>query len=51
MNDPCNLARNQQSLFVPSLIAAPCARRFPSAATTIASDWNDVDAAVDYVRR
>ena len=25
MNDPCNLARNQQSLFVPVLIPAPCA--------------------------
>jgi len=50
MNDPCNLARNQQSLFVPGLIAAPCAPTFPSAATTIASDWNDIDAAVDYIR-
>ena len=25
MNDPCNLARDQQSAFVPSLIPAPCA--------------------------
>ncbi|MEP7304466.1 MAG: alpha/beta fold hydrolase [Acidobacteriota bacterium] len=50
MNDPCNLARNQQTLFVPTLIAAPCAPTFPSAATTIASDWNDIDAAVEYIR-
>jgi len=50
MNDPCNLARNQQSLFAPILIAAPCAPTFPSAATTISSDWNDIDAAVDYIR-
>jgi pimeloyl-ACP methyl ester carboxylesterase len=50
MNDPCNLARNQQSLFIPILISAPCAPTFPSAATTIASDWNDIDATVDYIR-
>jgi pimeloyl-ACP methyl ester carboxylesterase len=50
MNDPCNLSRAQQALFVPSLIAAPCAPSYPSQATTIASDWNDIGAVVDYVR-
>ena len=50
MNDPCNLARAQQTQFVPSLIAAPCAQSFQGAATTIASDWNDIGAVVDYVR-
>jgi pimeloyl-ACP methyl ester carboxylesterase len=50
MNDPCNLAPNQQRLFVPSLIPAPCPPTFRSAATTVGSDWNDVNAAVDYIR-
>jgi pimeloyl-ACP methyl ester carboxylesterase len=50
MSDPCNLAKNGQAAFVPSLITAPCAPSFPHSATTIASDWNDVGAAVDYVR-
>jgi pimeloyl-ACP methyl ester carboxylesterase len=50
MNDPCNLARTQQALFVPSLLAAPCASSFTGSATTIASDWNDIGAVVDYVR-
>jgi pimeloyl-ACP methyl ester carboxylesterase len=50
MNDPCNLAKNAQAQFVPSLIAAPCAPSYPHAATTIGSDWDDVGAAVDYVR-
>ncbi len=50
MNDPCNLARNQQRVFVPGLIAAPCAPTYATAATTIASDWNDIGAVVDYVR-
>src|SRR5499427_5493633 len=42
MNDPCNLARAQQTQFVPSLIPAPCAQSFQGPATTIASDWNDI---------
>jgi pimeloyl-ACP methyl ester carboxylesterase len=50
MNDPCNLARAQQALFVPGLLAAPCAQTFQGAATTIGSDWNDIGAVVDYVR-
>src|SRR5690242_15353051 len=46
MSDPCNLARDRQAGFT----AAPCAPTYPYAMTTIASDWNDVGAAVDYVR-
>jgi pimeloyl-ACP methyl ester carboxylesterase len=50
MNDPCNLSAEQQKLFVPSLIPAVCAPSYPHQMTTIASDWNDIDAVVDYVR-
>jgi pimeloyl-ACP methyl ester carboxylesterase len=50
MNDPCNLAKDRQTMFVPSLIPAPCAPSYPHAMTTIASDWNDIGAVVDYVR-
>jgi len=50
MNEPCNLSREQQALFVPALIAAPCAPSFQGSPTNIASDWNDIAAAVDYVR-
>ena len=50
MNDPCNLAEEQQRDLVPALLAAPCAPTFAFAATTIESDWHDLDAAVDYVR-
>jgi pimeloyl-ACP methyl ester carboxylesterase len=50
MNDPCNLSAAQQPSFVPRLIPAPCPRSYPHQLTTIASDWNDVGAAVDYVR-
>ena len=50
MNDPCNLTRDQQRQFVPALLTAPCAPSFQGSATTIASDWNDIGAVVDYLR-
>jgi pimeloyl-ACP methyl ester carboxylesterase len=50
MNDPCNLAKDRQGAFVPSLIPAPCPPSYPHALTTIASDWNDIDGVVNYIR-
>jgi pimeloyl-ACP methyl ester carboxylesterase len=50
MNDPCNLARDRQPAFVPTLLPAPCEPTHPRALTTIASDWNDIGAVVDYIR-
>lgn len=50
MNDPCNLSREQQAGFVPSLIPSPCAPSYPHQLTTIASDWNDINAVVDHIR-
>ena len=50
MNDPCNLSPEQQKLFVPALMAAPCAPTYPHQLTNIGSDWNDIDAVVDYIR-
>ena len=50
MNDPCNLAKDRQAAWVPTLLKAPCAPSYPHAMTTIASDWDDVGAAVDYIR-
>src|SRR5687767_349171 len=50
MNDPCNLREEQQKLFVGRLLSAPCAPTHPQPLTTMASDWADVGAAVDYVR-
>ena len=46
MNDPCNLAKDRQAPFV----TAPCEPSYPHQLTTIQSDWNDINAAVDYVR-
>jgi pimeloyl-ACP methyl ester carboxylesterase len=47
MNDPCNLAKDRQEGFV----AAPCPPTYPHQLTTIQSDWDDVGAAIDYVRK
>jgi len=45
MNDACNLASERQAGFT-----APCKASYPGNLTTIASDWDDVGAAVDYIR-
>ncbi len=50
MNDPCNLTAAQQALFIPALISAACPPSYGRQLTTIASDWNDIDGVVDYVR-
>ncbi|HZT76807.1 MAG TPA: alpha/beta fold hydrolase [Vicinamibacterales bacterium] len=46
MNDPCNLAKERQAGFAP----APCPASPQHALTTMASDWDDINAAVDYIR-
>jgi len=50
MDDPCNLAPEQQAQFIPSTIPARCAPSYPYQLTTIESDWDDVGAVVDYIR-
>src|SRR4051794_1557858 len=50
MNDPCNLAPAQQATLIPALLAAPCQPGYPKTITTIANDWDDIDAVVNYVR-
>jgi pimeloyl-ACP methyl ester carboxylesterase len=50
MNDPCNLTRAQQAAYVPGLIPTLCDPSYPHQMTTLASDWQDIDAVVDHVR-
>jgi pimeloyl-ACP methyl ester carboxylesterase len=50
MNDPCNLSEQQQRDLIPDVLYETCAPSFGFAATTIESDWHDLDAAVEYVR-
>jgi pimeloyl-ACP methyl ester carboxylesterase len=51
MNDPCNLSEAQQRDLIPALLTETCAPSYAFTATTIESDWHDLDAVVDYVRR
>lgn len=50
MNDPCNLSEAQQRDLVPVLLPRTCEPSYGFTTTTIESDWNDLDAVVDYVR-
>lgn len=51
MNDPCNVAEERQkAVLVPMLLSAPCAPVHRQQMTTLSSDWDDIDAAVDYIR-
>jgi pimeloyl-ACP methyl ester carboxylesterase len=50
MNDPCNLASDQQAALIPSVISTPCAASYPHPSTALASDWNDIGSVVDYIR-
>lgn len=46
MNDPCNLAREQQLQFGPACPESSYGQNM----TTLASDWNDIGSVVDYLR-
>ncbi|HEY9181795.1 MAG TPA: alpha/beta fold hydrolase, partial [Gammaproteobacteria bacterium] len=46
MNDVCNLSAEQQA----ALGRTPCKATHTAQLTTIASDWDDIDAVVDYIR-
>jgi pimeloyl-ACP methyl ester carboxylesterase len=50
MNDPCNLTHAQQAAYVPVLIPTVCDPSYPHQMTTLASDWQDIDAVVNHVR-
>ena len=48
MNDSCNLSREDQIAL--RLRAEACAPSYDRPATTIASDWDDIDRAVEHIR-
>jgi len=46
MTDKCNLSPEQQKSF-----GVSCPQSYPGALTNIESDWNDISAAVAYIRK
>jgi pimeloyl-ACP methyl ester carboxylesterase len=50
MNDPANLATAQQAQFA-ALLGGSTAASYKGSATTMASDWHDIGAVIDYLRK
>ncbi|MCB1670577.1 MAG: alpha/beta fold hydrolase [Gammaproteobacteria bacterium] len=50
MNDICNLSQQQQQDFVPATLSRPCPASYAFGATTIESDWHDINAVVEFLR-
>src|SRR4029079_18535694 len=46
MDDKCNLSPEQQKAF-----GVTCPQSYPGALTNITSDWNDISAAVDFIKK
>ncbi len=54
MDDPCNASPSQQQYLAPFPVPVsqqPCSASYPFALTTIQSDWDEIDTAVDYILR
>jgi pimeloyl-ACP methyl ester carboxylesterase len=51
MTDPCNLPEAQQKQLVPALIPAPCRPSHAGPVTTLQSEWEEIGAVVEYVRK
>ena len=50
MNDPCNLSAAQQLALATGGRTEACSPSYGQQMTTMASDWNDIGAVVDYLR-
>lgn len=51
MDDPCNTsADNQAKYLVPNPLPAPCPPRYPHAFSSFATDWDEIDTAIAFIR-
>lgn len=51
MDDPCNTTTSdQQKLLIPNPLSDVCKPNYPFRLTSIQSDWDDIDAVVDFIR-
>ncbi len=51
MADPCNLSQGEQKKMIPGTLRAPCPNTYTKPLSTMGSDWDDIAAAVDHLRR
>ena len=50
MGDPCNMGADDQALVTPEPLEGPCDPSYGYGLTTVQSDWDEIDAVVDYIR-
>lgn len=51
MDDPCNTsAANQAKYLIPKPLAAPCPPRYPHPFGSFATDWDEIDTVVEFIR-
>ena len=51
MDDPCNTsADNQAKYLVPNPLQAPCPPRYPHSFGSFATDWDEIDTVVEFIR-
>jgi pimeloyl-ACP methyl ester carboxylesterase len=51
MDEPCNTsADNQAKYLVPSPLPAPCPPRYPHSFGSFATDWDEIDTVVEFIR-
>lgn len=51
MQDVCNFSKQAQAQFVPAMIPAPCDASYKTPIATLESEWVEIGAVVDYVRK
>ena len=51
MDDPCNTsAENQKKFLIPKPLPAPCPPRYVQPFGSFASDWDEMDTAIEFIR-
>lgn len=51
MDDPCNTSPdNQAKYLVPNPLPAPCPPRYPHSFGSFATDWDEIDTVVEFIR-
>ncbi len=51
MDDPCNTsADNQTKYLIPKPLAAPCPPHYPHPFGSFATDWDEIDTVVEFIR-
>ena len=51
MDDPCNTSSdNQAKYLIPNLLRAGCSPRYPHSFGSFATDWDEIDTVVEFIR-